>query len=195
MGRSDLGRSDIHLVTDSNEIEHQFRAVMRRLAGGVSIITAGRDDDITGMTVTSLTSLSASPPRVLVSVNRQASSFALIERLGTFGVNILGSDQQELADRFSNSRLKGPQRFEGVPWFAGTSGVPLLGNSLATVECQVEEIIERHSHGIIVGSLVSFNLSRELSGLVYWNGEYIEIKHDFDLDLLAEISIPLAHVR
>jgi flavin reductase (DIM6/NTAB) family NADH-FMN oxidoreductase RutF len=190
-----MGRSDIHLVTDSNEIEHQFRAVMRRLAGGVSIITAGRDGDITGMTVTSLTSLSASPPRVLVSVNRLASSFALIERFGTFGVSILGSDQQELADRFSDGRLKGPQRFEGVPWSAGTSGVPLLGNSLATVECQVEEIIERYSHGIIVGSLVSFDLSRELSGLVYWNGQYIEIKHDFDLDLLAEISIPLAHVR
>ena len=190
-----MGRSDIHLVTDSNEIEHQFRAVMRRLAGGVSIITAGRDGDITGMTVTSLTSLSASPPRVLVSVNRLASSFALIERFGTFGVSILGSDQHELADRFSDGRLKGPQRFEGVPWSAGTSGVPLLGNSLATVECQVEEIIERYSHGIIVGSLVSFDLSRELSGLVYWNGQYIEIKHDFDLDLLAEISIPLAHVR
>lgn len=190
-----MGRSDIHLVTDSNEIEHQFRAVMRRLAGGVSIITAGRDLDITGMTVTSLTSLSANPPRVLVSVNRQASSFALIERLGTFGVNILGSDQQDLADRFSNGRLKGPQRFEGIPWSAGTSGVPLLGNSLATVECRVEEIIERYSHGIIVGSLLSFDLSRELSGLVYWNGQYIEIKHDVDLDLLAEISIPLAHVR
>ncbi|TFV37989.1 flavin reductase [Bradyrhizobium niftali] len=75
-----MGRSDIHLVTDSNEIEEQFRGVMRRLAGGVSIITAGRDEDITGMTVTSLTSLSASPPRLLVSVNRQASSFVPIER-------------------------------------------------------------------------------------------------------------------
>jgi flavin reductase (DIM6/NTAB) family NADH-FMN oxidoreductase RutF len=51
---------------------------MRRLAGGVTIITAGRGDEITGMT--SLTSLSASPPRVLVSVTRQASSFSLIER-------------------------------------------------------------------------------------------------------------------
>jgi hypothetical protein len=30
---------------------------------------------------------------------------------------------------------------------------------------------------------------------VYWNGQYIRITHDFDLDLLAEISIPLAHVR
>ena len=190
-----MGRSDIHLVTDGNEIEHQFRAVMRRLAGGVSIITAGHDEDINGMTVTSPTSLSASPPRVLVSVNRQASSFALIERYGVFGINILGSDQQELASRFSNGRLKGPQRFEGVPWSAGTSGVPLLGNSLATIECRVEEIIERYSHGIIVGSLLSFELSSQLSGLVYWNGQYIEINHDVDLDLLAEISIPLAHVR
>ncbi len=168
---------------------------MRRLAGGVSIITAGRDEDITGMTVTSLTSLSASPPRLLVSVNRQASSFAPIERHRVFGVNILGSEQQELASRFSNGRLKGAQRYEGVSWRAGASGVPLLGHSLATVECQVEEIIERHSHGIIVGSILSFELSPQLSGLVYWNGQYIEITHDVDLDLLAEISIPLAHVR
>lgn len=40
---------------------------------------------------------------------------------------------------------------------------------------RLEEIIERYSHGIIVGSLVGFDLSHELSGLVYWNGQYIEI--------------------
>jgi hypothetical protein len=38
-------------------------------------------------------------------------------------------------------------------------------------------------------------LSPRLSGLVYWNGQYVEINHDTDLDLLAEVSIPLAHVR
>jgi flavin reductase (DIM6/NTAB) family NADH-FMN oxidoreductase RutF len=190
-----MGKSDIHLVNDTSEIERQFRAVMRRLAGGVSIITAGRDDDITGMTVTSLTSLSADPPRLLVSINRQASSFALIERYRLFGVNILGSDQQELAARFSNGGLKGKERFEGAQWSPGSSGVPLLGQSLATVECQVEEIIERHSHGIVVGRLLSFDLSHRLSSLVYWNGQYIEIDHDTDLDLLAEVSVPLAHVR
>ena len=108
-----MGNADIHLVDETDEIERQFRSLMRRLAGGVVIITAGRGDDITGMTVTSLTSLSATPPRLLVSINRQASSFPLIERHRLFGVNILGSDQQALADRFSNGRLKGKQRFEG----------------------------------------------------------------------------------
>ena len=51
-----MARSDFHLVDETDEIEQQFRSVMRRLAGGVSIITAGRGGDITGMTVTSLTS-------------------------------------------------------------------------------------------------------------------------------------------
>ena len=190
-----MGNADIHLVDETDEIERQFRSLMRRLAGGVIIITAGRGDDITGMTVTSLTSLSATPPRLLVSINRQASSFALIERHRLFGVNILGSDQQALAERFSNGRLKGKQRFEGAVWTAGASGVPLLTMSLASVECRVEEIIERHSHAIIVGRLLGMKLSHRLSGLVYWNGQYVEINHDTDLDLLAEVSIPLAHVR
>jgi flavin reductase (DIM6/NTAB) family NADH-FMN oxidoreductase RutF len=190
-----MSKADIHLVNENDEIEHQFRSVMRRLAGGVVVITAGRGDDVTGMTVTSLTSLSASPPRLLVSINRQASSFPLIERHRIFGVNILGSDQQALADRFSNGRLKGRERFEGAAWTAGASGVPLLTKSLATVECQVEEIMERHSHAIIVGRLLDMELSHRLSGLVYWNGQYVEINHDTDLNLLAEVSIPLAHVR
>ncbi len=190
-----MSKPDLHLVNETDEVERQFRSIMRRLAGGVSIITAGQGDDITGMTVTSLTSLSATPPRLLVSIDRKASSFALIQLYRSFGVNILGSDQQELAGRFSNSGLKGKQRFDGAAWSAGSSGVPLLEHSLATVECRVEEIIERHSHGIIVGSLLSFDLSHRLSGLVYWNGQYIEIDHDTDLDRLAEVSIPLAHVR
>jgi flavin reductase (DIM6/NTAB) family NADH-FMN oxidoreductase RutF len=79
-----------------------------------------------------------------------------------------------------------------VPRFVGSAATR---QSLATVECQVEEIIERHSHGIVVGRLLSFDLSHRLSGLVYWNGQYIEIDHDTDLDRLAEVSIPLAHVR
>lgn len=190
-----MARADFHLVDETDEVEQQFRSIMRRLAGGVSVITVGRGDDITGMTVTSLTSLSATPPRLLVSINRNASSFALIERYRQFGINILGSDQHAIADRFSNGRLKGPERFEGVAWTPGPSGVPQLSHSLATIECKVEEIIERHSHGIIVGSLLSFDLAPRLSGLVYWNGQYIEIDPDRDLDRLAEVGIPLSHVR
>lgn len=190
-----MARGELHLVDRIAETGHSFRSVMRRLASGVSIITAGRDNDITGMTVTSLTSLSVTPPRLLVSINLQSSAFALIDRHRLFGVNILSSYQQGIANRFSGGRFKGRQRFEGIEWFPGPSGTPLLRHSLAAVECQVEEIIERHSHGIIIGSLLASELPSHLSSLVYWDGQYIEIKPDSDLDLLAEVSIPLAHAR
>jgi flavin reductase (DIM6/NTAB) family NADH-FMN oxidoreductase RutF len=190
-----MARVDFHLVGENDEVEQQFRSAMSRLAGGVSVITAGHGKDVAGMTVTSLTSLSATPPRLLLSIDRQTSSFTLIERHRLFGVNILGSDQHGIAGRFSDGQLKGSRRFDDIDWFPGSSGVPLLGHSLVTIECQVEEIIERHSHGIVVGRLLSFSLSPHLSGLVYWNSKYIEIDNDRDLDLLAEVSVPLAHVR
>jgi flavin reductase (DIM6/NTAB) family NADH-FMN oxidoreductase RutF len=190
-----MSNADIHLVNETDEIEHKFCSVMRRVAGGVSIITAGRDDDVTGATVTSLSPLSSNPPRLLVSINRQSSSFALIERYRRFGISILSADQQQLADRFSNVRPQGRQRFEGNIWSRSPAGVPLLGKSLAAVECQVEEIIERHSCGIIIGRLLTMELSHRLSGLIYWNGQYVEIDHDTDWGLLADVSIPLAHVR
>jgi len=185
-----MARADFHLVNETDEFEQQFRSVMRRLAGGVSIITAGQGNDITGMTVTSLTSLSATPPRLLVSINRQASSFALIERHRLFGVNILAPTSTASPTNLVTPGLKGGQRFDGIEWIPGASGVPLLGHSLAVIECEVEEIIERHSHGIIVGSLLNFELSPRLSGLVYWNGQYIEIDSDSDLDQLAESAFP-----
>ena len=149
-----------------------FRAAMRQLAGGVSVVTAGRDEDISGTTVTSVVSLSAEPPRLLVNLNRQTSSLALIRRYGFFGVNILASHQQSVAARFSDHSIKGADRFAGAEWSARASGVPLLSDALASIDCEVEEIIERHSHAILIGRLVDVRVMPGTAGLIYWDGSY-----------------------
>ena len=93
-----------------------FRSAMRQLTGGVSVITAGRGRDISGMTVTSVSSLSVDPPALIVSINREASSWPLVKRYGFFGVNILTSDQIDIAERFTGKGgLKGADRFAGAP--------------------------------------------------------------------------------
>jgi flavin reductase (DIM6/NTAB) family NADH-FMN oxidoreductase RutF len=76
------------LMTEISVSSADFRGAMRHLTGGVSVITVGRGKDVSGMTVTSVTSLSVDPPTLLVSINRDASSFPLIRRYGAFGVNI-----------------------------------------------------------------------------------------------------------
>src|ERR1700712_1320658 len=110
--------------------QDDFRGAMRQLTGGVSVITAGRGKEISGMTVTSVASLSVDPPALIVSVNRGASSWPLLQRYGFFGVNILTSDQIEIAERFAGKNgLKGTERFAGAEWTTRASGVPLLSGA------------------------------------------------------------------
>src|ERR1700721_3168020 len=130
-----------------------FRGAMRHLAGGVSVITVGRGKDITGMTVTSVSSLSMDPPSLVVSINRASSSWPLLKRHGFFVVNILTADQLDVAERFTGKGgLKGAQRFPGAEWTTGASGVPLLVGALAAIDCEAEDIIERHSHAAVIGA-------------------------------------------
>ena len=174
----------------------EFRGAMRALAGGVSVISVGRDDDISGMTVTSVTSLSVEPATLLVSVNRLSSSFPLLQRYGAFGVNILTAEQLDIAERFAGKGgLKGAERFAGAEWVTRATGVPLLTGSLASIECDVEEVIERHSHAIVIGRVRSVLTSVPSTALTYWNGQYVAIDQNEDALRLAEVSLPSPRLR
>ncbi|SHL26554.1 NADH-FMN oxidoreductase RutF, flavin reductase (DIM6/NTAB) family [Bradyrhizobium lablabi] len=158
-----------------------FRKSMRHLAGGVSVITVGRGNDITGMTVTSVASLSVDPPTLIVSINRESSSWPLLKRHGCFGVNILNADQVDIAERFAGKDgLKGAERFAGAEWFTRTSGVPLLAGALAAIDCEVEDIVERHSHAIVIGRVLDVRRSPHSAALVYWQGQYVALDHHED---------------
>jgi len=170
-----------------------FRGAMRHLLGAVSVITVGRGEDITGMTVTSMSSLSVDPPSLVVAVNRAASSWPLLKQYGFFGVNILSAEQREIAERFSGKGgLKGAARFAGAEWTARAPGAPLLVGALAAIDCEVEEIIERHSHGIVIGRVRDVQLAPAGAALAYWHGEYLAIDRDDDIARLAEVSVPRA---
>ena len=171
-----------------------FRNAMRQLTGGVSVVTAGRGRDISGMTVTSVSSLSVDPPALIVSINRESSSWPLVKRYGFFGVNILTSDQLDIAERFTGKGgLKGADRFAGARWMTRASGVPLLANALAAIDCEVEDIVERHSHAIIIGRVLDVTVSPRTAALAYWQGQYVAIDQDEDAVELAEISLPVRH--
>ena len=143
------------------------------------------------MTVTSVSSLSVDPPALIVSINRAASSWPLLKRYGFFGVNILTSDQIDIAERFAGKDgLKGAERFAGAEWTARASGVPLLVGALAAIVCEVEEIVERHSHAIVIGRVLDLQLSTRTAALAYWQGQYVAIDRDEDAVRLAEVSVP-----
>ena len=150
-----------------------FRTALRHLAGGVSVITAGRGEDRTGLTVTSLSSLSAEPPTVMFGLNLSSSAYPVLARHRSFGVNFLSAAQKQVADRFAGrGGEKGPARYAEAEWSEGRTGAPLLEGALAALDCELEELIERHSHAIVIGRVREIRLGGNDAALLYWRGDY-----------------------
>jgi flavin reductase (DIM6/NTAB) family NADH-FMN oxidoreductase RutF len=146
---------------------------MRNLAGGVSIITAGRGEERTGLTATSVSSLSLDPPCLLVCVNRASGTLSALMANRAFGVNVLAASHQDVAERFAGrSGVWGPARYAGADWMTLVTGAPLLADALAAIDCTLEKLIDWHSHVIVVGRVRSVHVNNGPSPLVYWRGNY-----------------------
>lgn len=149
-----------------------FRAVLGRFASGVTIVTAvdadGRDH---GMTVSAFSSLSLDPPLVLICLDHGASVWTAFATAEHFAINILSSTQEALSRRFSSRE---GDRFDGVGFTRGTTGVALLDDTLAAVECRVTTRVAEGDHSILIGSVES-GAARDLQPLLYYRGGYASL--------------------
>ena len=136
------------------------------------------------------------PPRIridgeLLPVEHAPLSPEESRRLAT---SVLTSDQIDIAERFTGKGgLKGADRFVGAQWSTRASGVPLLADALAAIDCEVEDIVERHSHAIVIGRVLDVAVSARTAALAYWQGRYVAIDQDEDAVKLAEVGVPAPH--
>ena len=151
----------------------RFRAVLRQLAGAVSVIATGSSSSRAGLTATSVTSLAVDPPTVLVTVNRAASAYPTLIAEARFSINLLTDRQQPIADRFAGrGGIAGAERFAGAEWTTLETGAPVLVGALASIDCELDEVIERHSHGILIGRVKAVAIDDTAGALLYWRAGY-----------------------
>ncbi|MER9316251.1 flavin reductase family protein [Mesorhizobium sp. M0659] len=137
--------SDLTIVGDD-----RFKAGMRKLVAGVTVVTTASNGRSTGMTATAVSSLSASPPSLLVCAN-QAGSFAAIIREGSpFCVNLLAADQVALAKAFGGGG-GGEKSFNEPEWLQDEDGVPYLPRARARFHCTAFQIVPVATHLIVAG--------------------------------------------
>src|SRR3954467_7675317 len=77
----------------------EFREVISHFASGVTVITSRHDGRSFGTTASAVTSLSLEPPMLLICMNKQSETGRAVALSKRFGVNILGADQADLAER------------------------------------------------------------------------------------------------
>lgn len=143
--------------------------MMGHFATGVTVVTThdGRGG-AHGLTANSVTSVSLSPPLLLVCVDRKAESFAHFYASRCFAVNVLAATQEDLSTRFARS---GGDKFADVAHRAGRLGAPLLDGCLAHLECRIVQTHEGGDHVIHVGEVTHASATGG-DPLLYFQGRY-----------------------
>jgi flavin reductase (DIM6/NTAB) family NADH-FMN oxidoreductase RutF len=151
-----------------------YRSVLGRYASGITVITSldteGHD---VGMTVSAFCSVSLDPSLIQVCVDRAASMFDALQTAERFGVNVLAAEQEALSRRFA--AVESSHRFDGIGYARGESGVVLLDDALAHLECRV---IARHDAGdhMLFIAEVERASARDARPLLYYRGGYAQLE-------------------
>jgi flavin reductase (DIM6/NTAB) family NADH-FMN oxidoreductase RutF len=146
-----------------------FRRTCAQFATGIAVASVtGRDGSPFGLTVNSFTSVSCCPPLVLICIDYRCTILSEFRASSYYAVNVLSEDQLQTSVHFSESQ---GDRFDGIDWFRGTTGVPLLAGCAATFECCVSQVVEAGDHAILIAEVVSA-ACRNVNPLLYFGSSY-----------------------
>jgi flavin reductase (DIM6/NTAB) family NADH-FMN oxidoreductase RutF len=154
---------------DSGSIVDLNKEVMNRMAAGVAVMTLVDSDGVhRGMTISSLTPVSADPPSVLMCIGERASSRPALVEGQTFCANILASDQVDHSMGFA---WGDDDPFEAFEWSAADDGTPILSDTCAHLLCEVERVIEHHGTAVVLAKPIGGGVHKD-DALVYWMQKY-----------------------
>jgi len=151
-----------------------FRRVFGRFATGVTVMTTTADGQDHAMTANSVTSVSIEPLQVLACVHVDSRFHDAVLDAGVWGVSILPSAARGIADWLATRGRPVQGQLDRVPHTRGpVTGVPLLDDALAHLECRTTAVHAAGDHAIIVAEVVGLEAPDEPgAALVFYRGEY-----------------------
>jgi 3-hydroxy-9,10-secoandrosta-1,3,5(10)-triene-9,17-dione monooxygenase reductase component len=150
-----------------------FRDALGRFATGVAFVTAAVDGEPAGLIVNSLTSVSLEPPLVAFCPSRRSFTWSRMRRTRRFGINVLGRQHERFVAR---STPAAADRFAGLEWAAGRSGIPLLTDTLASLECQLVAEHPAGDHWIVVGRVDDLHVRPIQDPLVFFDSAFRSLR-------------------
>lgn len=145
-----------------------FRSAMARLASAVTLVTTDGPAGRRGLVATAVTSITDSPPNLLVCVNKSTRSNAMIKHNGVFSVNVLNRDQEYMVSAFSGGVDTDPFT-DPLPWHRLETGAPVLHDALASLDCRLDQMINIGTHSLFIGQVVGARIGEHTDALVYFD--------------------------
>jgi flavin reductase (DIM6/NTAB) family NADH-FMN oxidoreductase RutF len=154
----------------------EFAAALGQYASGVCLLTVRDGIDDVGTTVSSVMSVSASPPLVAVGLMAEGYPAEVLQEVGRCGLTVLAAEHAILASRFSSAgRPSARHLLEAVPWTrAPASDAIVLDGGLAALDCRLDRIIEADDHVLSLLEVTEVLGSRAGQPLLRLRGRYVD---------------------
>lgn len=148
------------------------RAVFRRWPVGVSVVVAEVEGRRSGLTVSSLVSLSLEPRLVGISIALEASLHELLRDAGEWGASMLSGEQEHIAQHFARS----------VPPIAMWNGIDvreddprLLVGAVGWLTARTVDELRTGDHTFFVAELLTLEVGTPATSLVYVHRGYTAV--------------------
>jgi flavin reductase (DIM6/NTAB) family NADH-FMN oxidoreductase RutF len=150
-----------------------WRAIGNR-ATGSTVVTARSDEGPAGFLGLSATHICATPPLVLVSIDKRTSALRTVLAARHFALNFLPREAAEIADMFSGKGpQKGAERFATGRWGTLRTGAPILLDAVGAIDCRLVETIKRHGVVMAIGQVVAARDGPGAVPLIHFRGGYL----------------------
>jgi flavin reductase (DIM6/NTAB) family NADH-FMN oxidoreductase RutF len=156
----------------------EFAAALGQYAAGVCLLTVRDGIDDVGTTVSSVMSVSASPPLVAVGLSAEGYPAEVLAEVGRCGVTLLAAEHAIVASRFASAgRPSARHLLESVPWSrAPFSEAIVLDGGLAALDCRLDRLVEAGDHVLALLAVESVPvLNPAAQPLIRLRGRYVPV--------------------
>ncbi|MFS2222293.1 flavin reductase family protein [Pantoea sp. B65] len=165
-----LDKSSVALTQEA------FISAIGNCVTGVTVVATDGPGGQYGMTVSSMSSVSAEPPLLMICLHRSSLLCQAIAENRHFSVNVLSEEQKTVAQIFAG-QVKTHDRFAHGDWSPGLTRSPRLAGAVACFECQLHSQFELGSHRVLVGEALGVQ-SNPLAPLAWQARQFVLVQSD-----------------
>ncbi len=152
------------------------QSALHKISYGMYLVSAKKDERFNGQIANTVFQLTAQPPVIAVSINKENLTHEFIQAAQGFAVSVLTADTpMPFIGRFGFKSGRDIDKFAGVNYKLGKSGLPIvLENSCAYLEVEVMKEIDVGTHTLFIGKLVDAEIINDNEPLTY--ADYHQVK-------------------
>jgi flavin reductase (DIM6/NTAB) family NADH-FMN oxidoreductase RutF len=147
-------------VGDDPEAQADYDKLRRRVLwtfpSGLYVLGSRHGDHRNAMTINWVTQVSFDPKLVAVGIEKPAVTHGLVEAGGAFSVGTVAREDRAIVRKFTKPVEVDAEAMtlNGFPFHDGVTGVPILDQSPAHVECEVRQAVDCGGHTLFIGEVV-----------------------------------------